>query len=113
RMPPAPVPPRQETKRGTAPLPATKRGTGAVGGWGLGGHGRGRDERPVLDSLQQIRLLGLQLYQQRQHVYHVEQLACVFGQPVVGLDQPERRGRAAVADDRAAAVLLAVAEPLG
>jgi hypothetical protein len=43
-------------------------------------------------------------------VQHVEQLGCVFGEPMIGLDVAKLRGRPAVADDWALSVLLTVAE---
>lgn len=57
--------------------------------------------------------MRFQIDEQRKHVQHVEQLCCVLGQPVVGLNVPELRRRPPIADNRPLAVLLTIAEPLG
>lgn len=51
----------------------------------------------VTNALQEVRLIRLELNQPPQHIEHVEQLAGIFGQPVIGLDLAERRGWATVA----------------
>ena len=70
------------------------------------------DEAAGENLLEQRGLLRLQGDEAAEHVEEVDQVAGVLGEPMVGLDVAERRGRAAVADDRARAVALAIAEPL-
>ena len=72
---------------------------------GLAQHGV-VDQRPGADAAEQGRLRRLQVDQPTQHVQHVEQLGRVLGQPAVGLDVAQRRGLAAVADERALTVFL-------
>ena len=60
------------------------------------------DHRPAANLLQQRCLLRFEFDEPAEDVEHVEQLGGVFGEPVVGLEEAEWRGRAAVADDREA-----------
>lgn len=76
----------------------------------------GRDRRGVdpwsgADALTVVRLPGLQEDQAAEHVQRIEEAGRVLGQPVIGLNLAQGRRWLAVADDRALAVLAAVAEP--
>lgn len=66
----------------------------------------------VTDRLQELGLLGFQFHEQRQDMQDVEEFGGVFGEPMVGLDFSQFRGRPSVADDGAFAFLFAIAEPL-
>jgi hypothetical protein len=70
------------------------------------------DEATGEDDVEQRGLFGLEQDETTQDMEEVEQVGRVLVRPVVGLDVPQRRGLAAVADDRAGAVALAVAESL-
>jgi len=66
------------------------------------------DQVPVLDQrrtqnvLQHLRLRWLERHEATENMQKVEQVAGVFGEPVVGLDVAERGRRPAIADDRTA-----------
>ena len=51
------------------------------------------------NALQQIGLGVFQRDETAQHMQNIDQFGCVFGQPAVGLDLTQRRGRAPVPDD--------------
>ena len=71
-----------------------------------------RDQRPGDDPVEQIGLARLERDEPAEHVEEVQQVLGIFGEPAVGLDFFQRRGRPPVADHRLGAVAPAVAEPL-
>ena len=70
------------------------------------------DRRSGADFFEQRGLLRFEFDKAAEDVEQIKKFAGVFREPTVGLDRAERRRRAAVADDRALAVALPIAEPL-
>jgi hypothetical protein len=63
------------------------------------------------DSFEQIGLGGFECDETTEDVQQVDQIARVFGQPAIRLDAVERRRRAFIADDGAAAIAPANRSP--